>query len=185
HQTRRNISHVGVRYDGDFLDVHVMISNEAKVVDHRRKAVPGEPRCLDDETSKTAGRLDVRVDRLGNVDKVVPLDGRFHLHVQDGMLGIEVVFDHVSLRDESRLAQDGWVFRPLTLSAFVRLLWSQKAPKTSVEEMSSNGRGSTRAVVPGRVGPSQPNLIAFPINWSVITPRRCCLTSCRRPAPPR
>ena len=30
-------------------------------------------------------------------DEVVLLDRRFWLHVQDGMLGIEVVLDHVSL----------------------------------------------------------------------------------------
>jgi len=39
----------------------------------------------------------VRVDRLREFHKVVLLDRGSWLHVQDGMLGIEVVFDHVSL----------------------------------------------------------------------------------------
>jgi hypothetical protein len=55
-----------------------MISNEAKLVDHRPKTVPpGEPPGFDDEASQTAGRLDVRVDRLGKIDEVVAPDGRF------------------------------------------------------------------------------------------------------------
>ena len=49
------------------------------------------------QAGKTASCLDVRVDRLREFDKVVLLDRRFWLHVQDGMLGIEVVFDHLSL----------------------------------------------------------------------------------------
>src|SRR6478752_4737661 len=94
----RDISQVGVRDNSDSLDALVMISNEAKLVDHGPKILPsGEPRSVDDEASKTAGRLNVRVDRLRDFHKVVRLDRRFWLYEQDGMLGIEVVFDHVSL----------------------------------------------------------------------------------------
>src|SRR6476619_2181525 len=93
-----NVSHVGVRYDSDSLYALVMISNEAKLVDHCPKAPPSrEPRSFDDEARKAAGCLDVRVDRLRELHKVVVLDRGFWLHVRDGMLGIEVVFDHVSL----------------------------------------------------------------------------------------
>src|SRR6185436_17159057 len=119
-----DISHVGVRYDSDSLYALVMISNEAKLVEHCPKTPPSrEPRSFDDEARKAAGCLDVRVDRLRELHKVVVLDRGFWLHVQDGMLGIEVVFDHVSLRDESALAQGGRVFRPVTLSSLVRRLW--------------------------------------------------------------
>ena len=87
-----DISHVGVGYDSDSLYALVMISNEAKLVDHCPKTLPsGERRSVDDEASQTAGGLDVRVDRLREIHKVVLLDRRFWLHVQDGMLGIEVV----------------------------------------------------------------------------------------------
>ena len=49
-----------------------MISNESKLVDHCPKTLPsGEPRGFDDETGKTAGCLDVRVDRLREFHKVV------------------------------------------------------------------------------------------------------------------
>jgi hypothetical protein len=93
-----DISEVGVRYDSDSLDALVMISNESKLVDHCPKTLSsGERRGFDDETGKTAACLDVRVDRLREFHKVVLLDRRFWLHVQDGMLGIEVVFDRVSL----------------------------------------------------------------------------------------
>src|SRR4029077_15359070 len=93
-----DISHMGVRDASDSLDALVMISNEAKLVDHCPKTPPSrEPRSFDDEARKAAGCLDVRVDRLREFHKVVVLDRRFWLHVQDGMLGIEVVFDHVSL----------------------------------------------------------------------------------------
>src|SRR6478752_4175828 len=75
-----------------------MISNEAKLVDHCPKTPPSrEPRSVDDEARKAAGCLDVRVDRLREFHKVVVLDRGLWLHVRDGMLGIEVVFDHVSL----------------------------------------------------------------------------------------
>jgi len=50
-----------------------------------------EGRGFDDETGKTAGCLDVRVDRVREFHKVLLLDRRFWLHVLDGMLGIEVV----------------------------------------------------------------------------------------------
>src|SRR6476619_1899566 len=93
-----DISQGGVRYDSDSLYALVMISDKAKLVDHCPKTLPsGERRGFDDETGKTAGCLDVRVDRLRRFHEVVLLDGRFWLHVQDGVLGIEVVFDHVSL----------------------------------------------------------------------------------------
>src|SRR5271166_7044882 len=75
-----------------------MISHKAKVSDHRPKTLPSrERRGFDDEASKTAGCLDVRVHRLREFHKVVLLERRLWLHVQDGMLFIEVVFDHVSL----------------------------------------------------------------------------------------
>jgi hypothetical protein len=69
-----------------------MISNKAKLIDHCPKTLPSmEGRGFDDETGKTAGCLDVRVDRVREFHKVVLHDRRFWLHVQDGMLGIEVV----------------------------------------------------------------------------------------------
>src|SRR5262245_14099697 len=93
-----DISHVGVRYDSDSLYAVVMISNEAKLVDHCPNTPPSlEPWGFDDEARKTAGCLDVGVDRLRKFHKVIVLDRGFWLHVQDGMLGIEVVFDHLSL----------------------------------------------------------------------------------------
>src|SRR6476620_4279732 len=93
-----DISHVGVRYDSDSLDALVMIANEAKLVDHCPKTPPSrQPSSFDDHARKTAGCLDVRVDRLREFHEVVLLDRRFWMHVQDGMLGIEVVFDHLSL----------------------------------------------------------------------------------------
>src|SRR6476660_6086978 len=94
-----DISHVRVRHDSDSLYALVMISDKAKLVDHCPKTLPsGKRRGFDDETGKTAGCLDVRVDRLREFQEVVLLDRRFWLHVQDGVLGIEVVFDHISLR---------------------------------------------------------------------------------------
>src|SRR6476620_5533779 len=93
-----DISQVGVRDDSDSLDALVMISNKAKLVDHGPKTLPSRKRRgFDDEASQTTGGLDVRVDRLREFQEVILLDRRFWLHVQDGMLGIEVVFDHVSL----------------------------------------------------------------------------------------
>src|SRR6476619_5902175 len=93
-----NVSHVGVRYDSDSLYALVMISNEAKLVDHCPKTPPSrEPRSFDDEARKAAGCLDVRVDRLREFHKVVVLDRGFWWYVQDGMLGIEVVFDTMPL----------------------------------------------------------------------------------------
>src|SRR6478736_3155857 len=78
-----DISHVGVRYDSDSLYALVMISNKAKLVDERPKTPPSrQPRSFDDEARKTAGCLDVRVDGLREVHKVVLLDRRFWLHVQ-------------------------------------------------------------------------------------------------------
>ena len=70
-----DISQVGVRYDSDSLYALVTISNEAKLVDHCPKTPPsGERRGFDDETGKTAGCLDVRVDRLREFLEVVLLD---------------------------------------------------------------------------------------------------------------
>jgi len=87
-----DISKGGVRYDSHSLYSLVMISNKAKLIDHCPKTLPSmEGRGFDDETGKTAGCLDVRVDRVREFHKVVLLDRRFWLHVQDGMLGIEVV----------------------------------------------------------------------------------------------
>ena len=65
-----DISQVGVRYDSDSLYALVMISNEAQVVDHCPKTLPSrERRGFEDETGKTAGCLDVRVDRLREFTK--------------------------------------------------------------------------------------------------------------------
>ena len=67
-----DVSQVGVRYDSDSLYALVMISNKAKLVDHCPKTLPSrERRGFDDETGKTAGCLDVRVDRLREFHKVV------------------------------------------------------------------------------------------------------------------
>src|SRR4029077_1436103 len=93
-----DISQVGVRYDCDSLDPLVMSSNEAKLIDHCAKTLPSRKRrSFDDEASQTTGCLDVRVDRLREFHKVVLLGRRSWWHEQDGMLGIEFVFDHVSL----------------------------------------------------------------------------------------
>src|SRR6476469_2878125 len=93
-----DIAQVGVRYDSDSLDALVMISNKAKLVDHCPESLPSRKRrSFDDEASQTTGCLDVRVDRLREFLKVVLLEPRFWLPVEDGMFGIEVVFDHVSL----------------------------------------------------------------------------------------
>ena len=74
-----------------------MISHKAKVGDHCPKAVPSrERRGFDDEAGETAGCLDVRVHRLREFHKVVLLERRLWLHVQDGMLFIEVVFEYRS-----------------------------------------------------------------------------------------
>src|SRR6476659_5095862 len=65
-----NITHVGVRYDPDSLYAFVMVSNESKLVDHCPKTLPsGKRRDFDDETGKTAGCLNVRVDRLREFHK--------------------------------------------------------------------------------------------------------------------
>ena len=65
-----DISQVGVRYDSDSLYALVMISNEAKLVDHCPKTPPSrEPGSFDDEARKTAGCLDMWVDRLREFTK--------------------------------------------------------------------------------------------------------------------
>jgi len=91
-----DISQSGVRYESDSLYALVMIANEAKVGDHRPQTLPsGERRGVNDEAGKTAGCLDVWIDRLRELHKVVLLERRFWSHDQDGVRGVEVVFDHV------------------------------------------------------------------------------------------
>src|SRR6478735_8274603 len=132
-----DISDVGVRYDSDSLYALVMIANEAKLVDHCPKTPPSrEPRSLDDEARKAAGCLDVRVDRLREFDEVVVLDRRFWLHVQDGMLGIEVVFDHLWLLCKS-----------LRFKGRTRRRWCAAHGETTIPVRDGRTLGSTPVVL--------------------------------------
>src|SRR6478672_7430273 len=153
-----DISQVGVRYDADFLDALVMISNEAKLVDHCPKTLPSrERRGFDDEAGKTAGCLDVRVDRLRQFHKVVLLDRRLWLHEQDGMLGIEVVFDHVSLlydRCGPRAELTDGVDAHLPAANLYRLHPTARTPQRVGTEVPRDGviGRTARVVCPGPQG---------------------------------
>jgi hypothetical protein len=65
-----DIPEVRVGYERDFLDVLVVIPDEAKVVDHRSETVPaGEFRGVDNEAGKIAPCLNLGIDRLRQLDK--------------------------------------------------------------------------------------------------------------------
>ena len=73
-------------------------SDKAKLVDHCRKTLPSRKRRGFDDEAKKGRRLPRCAGRPpSRVSQSRLLDRGFWLHVQDGMLGIEVVFDHVSL----------------------------------------------------------------------------------------
>src|SRR5215475_8478670 len=90
-----DISHVGVRYDSDSLYTLVMISNKAKLVDHRPKTLPSRKRwSVDDDTGEIAGRFDLRVHGFREFGEVVLVEPRLQVHEHDGMRGVKVVVDH-------------------------------------------------------------------------------------------
>src|SRR5271166_2428492 len=108
-----DIPEVRVGYHRDFLDVLLMILDEAKVSDQRSETVPaGELRGVDNESGKLASRLDKGVDRLRQLDKISCVERRLRSHQQDGMCGIEIKFDHgLLLNGVCRMDKRGWVFK--------------------------------------------------------------------------
>src|SRR5262249_26028290 len=119
HEVRRQLLHEiaqsGVGDDGHLLDVLVVISNEAEVGGHCAEAVPsGKRRRLDDQPGKIACLLDERIDGLRELREVVLLERGLRSNEEDGVLGVEAVFDHVDL--------------PL-LRRFQR--WTPAAPRTA------------------------------------------------------
>jgi hypothetical protein len=89
----------GVRYHSDLLDAPVMIADEAKVRDQRSEALPaGKRRDFDDESPESATRLDIGVDSLGELREIGLLESRRRPYMENGILGVEVGFDHGHLR---------------------------------------------------------------------------------------
>ena len=68
----RRDPHRRVCDDGDLLYVLLMVSNKAKVADHRTKTVPPWKRWrIDDDAGQIAGCLDLWIDRFREFDEVV------------------------------------------------------------------------------------------------------------------
>jgi hypothetical protein len=113
----------------------VMISNKAKVVDHYpRLSHPGNAGAFDNEAGKTAGCLDVRIDRVREFYKVILLKRRLWSHVQDGMRGIEVVFDPC--------------IAPSPVGAFAQIRPCSKPPSTSIKTVKTRNTSPPEATNP-------------------------------------
>jgi hypothetical protein len=75
-----------------------MFPNEAEVADHRPETVPaGERRGADNEAGKVAIGLDLGVYGLRELDEIILVKRGLRSHQQDGMRGIQFVFDHVAM----------------------------------------------------------------------------------------
>ena len=68
-----------------------------------RTSVRAEAVSLVSETRKAASRLDLRVDGLREFHEVVLLERRLRPHVQDGMLSIQFVVNHVAFLYDCRV----------------------------------------------------------------------------------
>jgi hypothetical protein len=70
---------------------------------------PGESRSVDDEAGEIGMGLDLRIDRLRQLDKIGCVERRLRSHQQDGMRGIEIKFNHGLLLNElCRMDRRGW-----------------------------------------------------------------------------
>lgn len=88
----------GVGHDADLPDALVVVAHEPEVGRHRTEAFPaGKRGDLDDEAGQVALFGDVGIDGLGQCREVPLPKRRRGSHVQDGVLGIESVFDHGGL----------------------------------------------------------------------------------------
>lgn len=93
-----DISQRRVCYDGDLLYVPLVISNKLEVADHRAKTLPARERWrIDDDACEIAGCLDLWIDRFREFDEVVFIESRLRAHDHNGMRGVQVVVNHVSL----------------------------------------------------------------------------------------
>jgi len=78
-----DISQGGISDQANLLDVFVMIAHEAKVGGYGAKTVPpGKLRCLNDDTGKIPGLLDVRVNCFRKFNKVAFLERGLRSHIQ-------------------------------------------------------------------------------------------------------
>src|ERR1700751_5178891 len=85
----------------DFLDVLLMIPDEAKMGHHRSETVPArERRGVDNEVPKIASCLNLGVNRRCQLDEIVLVQLGLWSHQQNGMRSIQVVFDHGLLLDD-------------------------------------------------------------------------------------
>src|SRR5687768_12744901 len=95
-QTLSDCAHSGIGYDGDLLDVLVMISHEAEVGRHGAETFPfGKRRGLDHDACDTSRLLNMRVDRFREPSKVASLETIPDLRMQDGVRRVECVVDHL------------------------------------------------------------------------------------------
>ena len=93
-----DFSQSGIAYEADLLDVPVMISHEAEVGRHCSETLPpGKRRGLDDDAGEISRLLNVWVDCFRELGKIALLEGFLEPHIQNGVRGVEGVFDHVLL----------------------------------------------------------------------------------------
>src|SRR4029450_8429305 len=91
-----DISQCGIGYKADLLDVLVMISHKSKMACHCAEALPAwKGRGLDDGTCESAPFFNVGVNRFRELHKVALSKLRLRSHIQNRMLLVECVFDHV------------------------------------------------------------------------------------------
>lgn len=132
-QMRCNISHSGVGYEANSLDVLVMFTNETEVGHDGSEVVPSrEFRSLDDQTGENPALFNIWINRFRDLQKVVLLERGLGPYIQNRVSGVEIMFDHLlllpALLGVSR--QVGWnysfssVYSPLCLppiNHYVRL----------------------------------------------------------------
>jgi hypothetical protein len=90
-----DISQGGIGYEGNLLDMLLVISHETEVGRHGSETFPSrECRGIDDKTRETSGFSNVWVDRFREFHKVALLESGLWSHVQNGLRSVEGVFDH-------------------------------------------------------------------------------------------
>src|ERR1035437_1207096 len=93
-----DIAQGGISYEGNLLDVLVVISHEAEVGRHCAQAFPSGKRWgLDDKSRELSGFSNVWVDRFRKLHKVALLKCGLWSQIKNGVRSVEGVFNHVLL----------------------------------------------------------------------------------------
>ncbi len=91
-----DVTQGGIRYQGNFPDVLLVVPHEAEVRHQGSLAIPpGELERIDDQPRQASGFFNVRVGHFAKLRKIALLEGGPGSHVQNGLCRVECEIDHV------------------------------------------------------------------------------------------